>query len=63
MDSQLGTIEAGKIANIVLADGDIFQDATRVRQVFVDGRRFELKDDAKPASGPKPGKPAAGGAR
>ena len=44
---QLGTIEPGKIANIVLASGDIFQESTRVRQVFVDGRRFEIKEEKK----------------
>ena len=45
VDSQLGTIEPGKIANVILAGGEIFKDATRVKQVFVDGRRFEIKEE------------------
>jgi imidazolonepropionase-like amidohydrolase len=47
VDGQLGTIEPGKIANVVLAGGEIFQETTRVKQVFVDGRRFEIKEDKK----------------
>ncbi len=45
VDGQLGTIEPGKIANVILAGGEIFKDATRVKQVFVDGRRFEIKEE------------------
>jgi imidazolonepropionase-like amidohydrolase len=37
-----GTLEAGKVANIVVADGDIFGAGTRVEAVWVDGRRFEV---------------------
>lgn len=39
---RLGSIETGKIANLVLTDGDLFEPATRVRQVIIDGRPFEL---------------------
>ncbi|TAK17517.1 MAG: hypothetical protein EPO35_02865, partial [Acidobacteria bacterium] len=35
---RLGSIEKGKIANLVVADGDLFADGTRVRRVFIDGR-------------------------
>ncbi len=52
VDSQLGTIEPGKIANIVLAGGEIFKETTRVKQVFVDGRRFEIKEDKKESAQP-----------
>ena len=38
---RLGTIERGKIANLVVTDGDLFQDSTRVKYVFVDGMKFE----------------------
>jgi imidazolonepropionase-like amidohydrolase len=37
---RLGSIEAGKIANLVVTDGDLFQEKTRVRYVFVDGKKF-----------------------
>src|SRR5690606_14171255 len=36
-----GSIEAGKIANLVVVSGDIFDRARRVTHVFVDGKPFE----------------------
>jgi len=49
---RLGSIDAGKIANLVVTDGDLFSDATKVKMVFVDGRLFEVKDAPRPAAGP-----------
>ena len=40
---QVGSIEEGKIANIVVASGDIFDKKTTVKYVFVDGKKFEIK--------------------
>jgi imidazolonepropionase-like amidohydrolase len=38
-----GTIEPGKVADVVIADGDIFTASTaRVEAVFIDGRRYEV---------------------
>ena len=34
---RLGTIEAGKIGNLVVTDGDVLEIRTRVRHVFIDG--------------------------
>jgi phosphohistidine swiveling domain-containing protein len=39
---RLGSIEQGKIANIVVTDGDLFEANTRVRHVFIDGRPIEV---------------------
>ncbi len=39
---RLGTLEAGKAANLVLADGPLFADKTKVLETWVDGRRFEV---------------------
>ena len=39
---QLGSLEPGKIANLVVAEGDLFGDQPRVREVFVDGKRFPV---------------------
>ena len=39
---RVGSIEQGKIANIVVTDGDLFEANTRVRHVFVDGRPIEI---------------------
>lgn len=35
---RLGTIEVGKIADLVVTDGDLFDEDTTVTHVFVDGR-------------------------
>lgn len=57
---RLGSIEAGKIANLVVADGDLFDDKTKVKMVFVDGRLFEIKEQAnRPAAAPAAGTTAA----
>jgi imidazolonepropionase-like amidohydrolase len=34
---RLGSIEKGKIANLVVTRGDLFEDRTRVEMIFVDG--------------------------
>jgi imidazolonepropionase-like amidohydrolase len=39
---QLGSIETGKIANLVVSEGDLLGDSAKVRQVFVDGERYEV---------------------
>ena len=38
----LGSIETGKIANLVVSTGDILSDSARVSAVFVDGIRYEV---------------------
>ena len=52
---RLGSIEPGKIANLVVADGDLFGEKTRVKHVFVDGRHFEIHEIAKPHKTGDPG--------
>lgn len=42
VSAQLGSIEAGKIANLVVAERDILGDSATVRMVFVDGIRHEV---------------------
>lgn len=44
MSDSLGTLERGKIANVVVADADLFtDDEAAIELVFVDGRPFELE--------------------
>jgi len=50
---RLGSIENGKIANLVVADGDLFEEKTKIKMVFVDGRRFEIREPEKPKEPPK----------
>ena len=42
---RLGSLDVGKIANLVVTDGDLLDDSTKVQFVFVDGQRFEPEDD------------------
>jgi hypothetical protein len=50
---RLGSIESGKIANLVIADGDLFEEKTKIKMVFVDGRRYEIREPEKPKEPPK----------
>ncbi len=52
VSEQLGSIEKGKIANLVLASGDIFKKDTKIKHVFVDGKLFEIKAVEAPRGGP-----------
>ncbi len=45
----LGSLEPGKVANIILTRGDIFAEKTEVEKVFVDGILFPVE---KKAAGP-----------
>jgi imidazolonepropionase-like amidohydrolase len=49
----LGSIEKGKIANLVVTDGDLFDKKTKVKMVFVDGRKFEVREPLRPTEPPK----------
>ena len=46
VESIVGTIEPGKIANVVVASGAPFAEDTEVRHVFVDGVHTEVEADA-----------------
>jgi imidazolonepropionase-like amidohydrolase len=46
LGDRLGTIAPGKIANLTVTRGDLFSEQGKVREVWVDGRRYEIgKDD------------------
>ena len=50
VQNQLGSIEAGKIANLTVTRGDLFDRNSRVAHVFIDGRQVDLR----PAAGGGP---------
>jgi hypothetical protein len=50
VENQLGSIETGKIANLTVTRGDLFDRNTRVVHVFIDGRPVDLRPVA-PAFG------------
>jgi imidazolonepropionase-like amidohydrolase len=41
---RLGSIERGKIANVIVTQGDLFDDKMRLRHVFVDGRSVTIEE-------------------
>jgi len=43
IDSQYGSLEKGKTANFVVTEGDLFSDKGKVREVWIDGRQYEVK--------------------
>lgn len=50
VESQLGTIEPGKLANLAVIEGNSYFDPeAKVREVWIDGRIYRV-----PADGPKP---------
>lgn len=49
----MGSIEKGKIANLVVTDGDLFDKKTKVKLVFVDGRKYEVREVLRPSEAPK----------
>jgi imidazolonepropionase-like amidohydrolase len=51
-EQQLGTVEKGKAAHLVVMNGDFQEADTKVRCVFADGVRFEY--DAPPKAAKKP---------
>jgi imidazolonepropionase-like amidohydrolase len=52
VDRQLGSLERGKIANVVISDKGLFDKDAKVKHIFVDGREIRLPaDDAKKRGG------------
>jgi len=43
MENQLGTIAAGKFANLVVTDGDLFEEKTQILDTWIAGVRYENK--------------------
>ena len=39
---RMGSIEQGKLANLVITDGDILEPRTNIRYLFINGRQIPL---------------------
>ena len=50
-DARLGSVEKGKIANLVVTQGDLFDEKMQIKHVFVDGRMVALDDAPAPQRG------------
>lgn len=50
---RVGSLDAGKVANLVVTDGDLFEEKTTIKHVFVAGRpvRLDVPEPARPTRG------------
>jgi imidazolonepropionase-like amidohydrolase len=53
IDDRLGSIDKGKIANIVMVRGDVFGRDRFVSRTFVDGKMFEQREQPRRENGPR----------
>ncbi len=57
----LGSIERGKVANLVVTDQDLFQESAAIKHTFVDGIHFEAPDRPPAGRGGRAGRGEPGG--
>src|SRR5207237_9490406 len=59
----VGSIEKGKIANLVVTSGDIFNigKGTQVKYLFIDGEQVDVKKEEVAPQRPGGNRPAGGG--
>ncbi len=53
---RLGSLEPGKMANLIVTDGDLFAEQTKIRHVFVDGRRVRVEETPAGGRGQRAGR-------
>ncbi len=58
VDKYVGTVQAGKMANLVVSTGRYFEEKSRVRYVFVEGVMFEYEIKKKKDKKKSDGEPA-----
>ncbi len=46
--SQYGSLEKGKVASFIVADGSVFKSSTKIEEVWVDGAPFEVEKPPDP---------------
>lgn len=51
LDRQLGSLDKGKIANVVVTDKPIFEKEAKVQRVYIDGREVKLPSEEEKARG------------
>jgi imidazolonepropionase-like amidohydrolase len=52
---RMGSLSKGKIANLMVTDGDVFNGETKVKMVFIDGRKYTVRESDMPER-PMPGR-------
>ncbi|HEX8724034.1 MAG TPA: amidohydrolase family protein, partial [Gemmatimonadaceae bacterium] len=62
VDQQLGSIEPGKIANLTITRGGLFEPGVKVETLFIDGRMITPEAPAANGRGERGGRGGRGGA-
>jgi len=57
IDNRVGSVEKGKIANLIVTKGDLFDDRTQIEMVFVDGKQYKPATPAGGGRGPSTDEP------
>ncbi len=53
LSASMGTVEVGKMANLIVTAGNVFDKETKVKFVFVDGHKYEIKPPSETGDGEK----------
>lgn len=48
----LGTLDAGKIANLFVTDGELFGEKTKIQRIFVDGYEYKVEEPKRARGDP-----------
>jgi imidazolonepropionase-like amidohydrolase len=52
---RVGSLERGKIANVIVTDGDLFGEKTTIKHVFIDGRPIRVEEPSSDKGRTRPG--------
>ena len=52
---RVGSLEKGKIANVIVTDGDLFGEKTTIKHVFIDGRPVRIEEPSNENRRGRPG--------
>lgn len=55
LDRRIGSIEPGKIANLAVVKGDLFDSSSKIEMVFIDGVKYAPAPEAPAPAGGAPG--------
>jgi imidazolonepropionase-like amidohydrolase len=58
LGDRLGTLEAGKVASLVVRSGAPFEDKSTVSEIWIDGERIEISEKTRAAAAPSAATPA-----
>ncbi|MGD0362979.1 MAG: amidohydrolase family protein [Bryobacteraceae bacterium] len=58
---RVGSIEPGKIANLLVVKGSLFDEKAKIESIFIDGIKYEPVPESGPPPGERAGRGAPGG--